>query len=306
MESAVHARRRSILAQHKRVVVVAGSVAATTLRQCSSPVLSRRRLAHRSTDAGVVRLAIVFAADVGGGVVDGAGEDVGGVELRDRGGDGVGQCVAVGAGNDDLELVAVLAHVGGGGFGGGDTPEGTLDCRSSSGIRAGIRRVEGRIALVEDVEGEAGGHTVAVCGAGLDVVRGEGVVAEITRAGHGAIIVGEGARVAGGREGEHGDAGKEKRVLEARDGVWEGGGSVKVGLGSAGGGDVDRSGAGLGALGVQIGRVHIGDSGQLSRGAVVDGGLITCCEDGRTGDCRDGSCSDFGKVEELGLWECES
>ena len=148
MEHTVHARSSVVLGQNERVEVVARSVSGQALGLSSGLVGRSQSLADTGADAGVIRLVVVGAADVGCGVVDGGGEVVGGVEEGEGGSDRVDEVVAVGAGDDDLELVAVLAEVCGGGFGSGNTPESALDVGETGGFVSGRPKWKWRIRVV--------------------------------------------------------------------------------------------------------------------------------------------------------------
>lgn len=81
---------------------------------------------------------------------DGGTADVGGqVEEWDghTWGDERSLVVAVGAGDDDVELLAVLAYVSGGLLGDGGTPESTLDVGDRWWVRASSAWVDARVTL---------------------------------------------------------------------------------------------------------------------------------------------------------------
>lgn len=129
-------------------------------------VVPRVGLACGGAFSGVVDAGEVLDAYVGVlacGVergVDGAAECGGAVEA----GLGVRRVVlgvAVGAGDDDLEFSAPLAGVDGGFGGDAGAPEGAFDVGEGGWVGAGVTWVEGRVALVVDVEGgaEVGGVT---------------------------------------------------------------------------------------------------------------------------------------------------
>lgn len=239
VEHTVHTRCRIILRQDKRVEVVAGGVAVCALSLGSSLVGGSQGGADAGADAGVVGLVVVGAADVGGGVVDGAGEGVGGVEGGEGGGGGVDQVVAVGAGDDDLELFAVLAVVCGCGFGGGDAPESALDVGEAGGsllvwegrgfedrkkrkdVRSGVgasrSREESRVALVEEVEAKAATDAVTLGFAGGDAVAAQGVEAKVTTTSHGAIVVDKRPLVTKRSAGVDGSSIENGVVLETLD-----------------------------------------------------------------------------------------
>ena len=133
---------------------------------------------------------------------------------------------AVRAGNDHVELLAVLALVGRGSGADGASPEGTLDLHhtesalvhlrplnpilpsfthvgSRQRVRARRRRVQERVTLKVDVKSVAAAGVIAVLAAGGGVVGLQQVVAHVAILLGRAVLVAEGRLVAlGGWCGE--------------------------------------------------------------------------------------------------------
>jgi len=176
--------------------------------------------------------------------------------------------VSIGAGNDDVEVLAVLADVGGVGGGDGATEEGALDVGLGEGVGASGGGVDGRVALEEDVEGAAAGDGAADGRAGGGVVRRQVDQTHVGAALDGGLEVGEGASVALGRGREVGECRKRRVVGEAGVGVGLSDGPVAVALGLA------RVGV-AGLAGDELGR---GGEGQASEGGEGgEGETHVCC-----------------------------
>lgn len=167
-----------------------------------------------------------------------------------RGGD-VGAVVTVRAGDHDLELLAGLALVGGGGGIDAGAPQGALEgghgwwvgavTAPDSWCGAGVGRwVEGWVTLDEDVEGSAELVAVTEGSAGLDVVALEGAEAKVGLGAGGSVQVTEDLLVDG--VANRWDSGRrllgesvELRVREESIGsVWLGDWAVAIWLRSAG------------------------------------------------------------------------
>ena len=107
--------------------------------------------------------------------VDGAAELLGPAEAC-AGWWGGGFVVAVGAGDDDLEVGAPLALVGGFDLGDGDAPEGALEVGGRRGVGADVSvGVLAGVALDVDAESLAAAGLVAKRGTAKGVVVGQGV-----------------------------------------------------------------------------------------------------------------------------------
>lgn len=115
-------------------------------------------------------------------------------------GGNVGAVVAVRAGDHDLELLAGLAFVGGGGGVDAGAPKGALEgghgwwvgavTAPDSWCGAGVGRwVEGWVTLNEDVEGSAELVAVTEGSAGLDVVALKGAEAKVRLSAGGSVQV---------------------------------------------------------------------------------------------------------------------
>jgi hypothetical protein len=205
VEHAVKTALSSVLSKNERVEVLASG--------CG--------LADSGTHAGVVRLVVVGGAKVSGGVVDGTSEHISWGEAGNWGGGGVDEVVTVWAGNDNLELGAVLTEVRCGSLAGRHTPEGALDGDACNRVGTGVvvGRVERRVTLVEDVEWQTGANRVTVSSARLDIVGVEVVEPKVASTSHWTVIVDECTGVSLRSSSGDGDGIVDGIVLETRDGV---------------------------------------------------------------------------------------
>lgn len=133
------------------------------------------------------------AEEVGLSLGDGLAADVlGGVETADLLGLlEEGLVVAVAAGDDDVEVLTVLAGVCGGLAGDAGSPESTLVVGDGWWVGARWAWVHGWVALNVDVEGAAELVVVAVHGALVHIVVVENVVGEVGVLLGGAVKVPE-------------------------------------------------------------------------------------------------------------------
>lgn len=239
---AVSAQRGAVLLQHVGVEEVA-------LERVVEVAQPARVLAAGLRVLGVLRAGVCGAH----GRVEGAGEELRaeegrGVAVRPaaavlrvrpprgcgRGGR-VGFFVAVGAGDDDLEVVAVLAEVGCRGGIDAGAPERAAVVGDGGGVGAVGGWVDGRVALDVEVETGAEGGVVAVLRTAEGVVGSQEVVAQVGVGGDGGVEVMEGLNVAFG-----GDSGQCFRVewwvgFKCSDCVWGDLWAVAAWLGGAGG-----------------------------------------------------------------------
>jgi hypothetical protein len=133
------------------------------------------------TVVGVVVLAVLLDERC----VDGSLEVLRGVEAGHSGGIlavGVELGVTVAADNDNVELLAPLALVGGRCLGNGVAVDRALDVGDGLGVRAAGSGVDTGVTLVEDVETQAERLAVAEFGALLDIVvaRFDDLVGQVT------------------------------------------------------------------------------------------------------------------------------
>lgn len=137
------------------VVEVACVVAA--IRAGVAAVVAGVGSASRSAFAGIIDTREVFHAHVGvfagsiEGSIDGTAELCGTIKARLRPG-WVVLGVAVGAGDDDVELVAVLAFVDGGFWSDARAPESALDVCEAGRVDAVVTWVQGWVTFKVDVE----------------------------------------------------------------------------------------------------------------------------------------------------------
>ncbi len=213
VKSAVRAQSLSILLQHIRVEKVAVEWVIATSED-GNPLRPDRALlidrilgsGVRSAESGVIRTREEGMPDAGAGVVV-CVATVAAALLRcfparlAGGGSCVGLLVSIGGGNDDLELAAVVTRVGCGSCIDAGAPESTLVVCNGGGEGAVSGWVEGGIPLNEDVETGAKGCVVTVLAAGGNVIRLEGLEAEVGVGTYGCVQVDECLDVTGGSLG---------------------------------------------------------------------------------------------------------
>jgi hypothetical protein len=105
--------------------------------------------------------------------------------------------VAVGCGDDDVEISTVLSVVYGRFFGDAGTPESALVVGNGGGIGAGGAGVDAGVPLDVDVEGGAEVFVVAERGTARDVVGLESGESQVGVGVDGGVFVGEGGDVSG-------------------------------------------------------------------------------------------------------------
>ena len=115
------------------------------------------------------------------------------------GSDGLG--VSVGAGDDDLEISAHLAGVGGRFSSDARAPESTLVVGNRGWVRACIRWIHVRITLNVNVETCAEGGAVAEGTTLSNIVGGEGGESEVGNSSYCSVEINEGLSIAGGSGG---------------------------------------------------------------------------------------------------------
>lgn len=122
-----------------------------------------------------------------------------------------------------MELLAVLAGVGGGGVVDHGTPECTLVVGDRGWVRAAVLGgwVEGWVALNVDVEAGAGRGGVAVGGTSADVVGSQGLESKVGCGGGGCVVVNECLGVARWSLGVDGLALKDWVGVEGINSVWD-------------------------------------------------------------------------------------
>ena len=199
VQAAISAVGDVVLAEEVRVEEVARVVGAVGARV--AVVVRRVGRAGARAQQRVVHALEVLDADVGVFARRGQGRVDGAAELDGAGEavDGVGRVllrVAVGAGDDDVELLAVLALVRGRFSSHAGAPEGAFDVGEGRRVGASRGGVDGRVALKVDVEGGAEIGGVAELLAFDGVVGLEGVEAHVAVGVGRAVEVGEGEGVA--------------------------------------------------------------------------------------------------------------
>lgn len=133
-----------------------------------------------------------------------------------------GLVVAVAAGDDDVEVLAVLADVGSGLAGDAGSPESTLVVGDGWWVGARWAWVHGWVALNVDVEGAAELVVVAVHGALVHIVVLEDVVGEVGVLLSRTVQVSEALYVWKRRRLAVCKSAPERVVLKANIGVWVG------------------------------------------------------------------------------------
>lgn len=133
-----------------------------------------------------------------------------------------GLVVAVAAGNDDVEVLTVLAGVGGGLAGDAGSPESTLVVGDGWWVGARWAWVHGWVTLNVDVEGAAELVVVAVHGALVHIVVVEDVVGKIGVLLSGAVKIAKFLDVRKRRRLAVRKSAPERVVLEADISVWVG------------------------------------------------------------------------------------
>ena len=225
VKRAVGTLRHAVLLDHVRVeglaFLVARAVAAVLL------VVRVLGLGVAAADVDVKGAGEELGAHAVLGVVDGTLGALSWLAAAWRGGgEGVvGFLVAVGAGDDDVEVSAVAAEVVGGGGLDAGAPKGALEVRDGGWLGAVCAGVEAGVTLDVEVEARAEGGVVAPCGAVLSAVAGQGVQTEVGVCGDGGVEINKGLSVA-----VRGPCGSSK-VVELRVG-FEGVGGVGADFGT--------------------------------------------------------------------------